>query len=75
MFIKTQEGTLLNFDKITCCDVLENYRLGTASIKTKLDGMEFEIYHGSSTSVEDAFNTLTEGIVKGASLIDFSKVV
>ena len=73
MFIKTQNETILNMDRVTCCDILKSLDRNYADIRAKADGYEFEIYSGTPDNVEDAFHTIQEGLIKGASFIDFSK--
>lgn len=71
MFIKTQSGTILNFDRLICCDVVECREIAT--IKAKINDLDFEIYQGTFEDAHEAFHTIEEGLIKGASLIDFSK--
>lgn len=73
MFIKTQNNTLLNMDRVICMDIIKYLNMHQAEIRAKADGFEFEIYRGDISDVEDAFHTIEEGLIKGASFIDFSK--
>ena len=73
MYIKTQNNTLVNMDKIVSVDILNSINTHYAEIRAKTDKIEFEIYGGDIDSVEDAFHTIQEGLIKGASFIDFSK--
>ena len=73
MYIKTQNNTLLNMDRVVCMDILKSINTYHAEIRAKADGFEFEIYSGDIDDVEDAFYTIQEGIIKCASFIDFSK--
>lgn len=73
MYVKTQNSTLLNMDRVTCMDILKSINSYHAEIRAKADGFEFEIYRGNIDDVEDAFHTIQEGLIKGASFIDFSK--
>lgn len=73
MFIKTQNETILNLDRVICCDILKSLNRNYADIRAISDGHEFEIYSGTPADVEDAFYTIQEGLTKGASFIDFSK--
>ena len=73
MYIKTQNNTLLNMDRVVCMDILKSINTYHAEIRAKADGFEFEIYGGDINDVEDAFYTIQEGFIKGASFIDFSK--
>lgn len=73
MFVKTQNNTLLNMDRVTCMDILKSINSYHAEIRAKADGFEFGIYSGDIDDVEDAFYTIQEGLIKGASFIDFSK--
>ena len=73
MFVKTQNNTLLNMNRVTCMDILKSINTYYAEIRAKADGFEFEIYSGDMNDVEDAYHTIQEGLIKGASFIDFSK--
>lgn len=73
MYVKTQNSTLLNMDRVTCMDILKSINSYYTEIRAKADGFEFEIYRGNIDDVEDAFHTIQEGLIKGASFIDFSK--
>lgn len=73
MYIKTQNNTILNMDRVTCMDIIKSINTYYAEIKAKADGFEFEIYRGDISDVEGAFYTIQEGLIKGASFIDFSK--
>jgi hypothetical protein len=73
MYIKTQNNTFLNMDRVVCMDILKSINSYHAEIRAKADGFEFEIYGGDINDVEDAFYTIQEGLIKGASFIDFSK--
>lgn len=73
MYIKTQNNTLLNMNRVTCMDILKSINSYHAEIRAKADGFEFEIYRGDIDDVEDAFHTIQEGLIKGATFIDFSK--
>lgn len=73
MYIKTQNNILLNMDKIVYIDILNSLNTHHAEIRAKSDNLEFEIYNGDIGSVEDAFHTIQEGLIKGASFIDFSE--
>jgi hypothetical protein len=73
MYIKTQNNTLLNMDRVVCMDILKSINTYHAEIRAKADEFEFEIYSGDINDVEDAYYTIQEGLIKGASLIDFSK--
>ena len=72
MYIKTQNNTLVNMDKIVSIDILNSINTHNAEIRAKTDKFEFEIYSGDINNVEDAFNTIQEGLIKEATLIDFS---
>lgn len=73
MFIKTQNETILNMNRVTCMDILKSINSYHAEIRAKADGFEFGIYAGNIDDVEDAFYSIQEGLIKGASFIDFSK--
>lgn len=73
MFIKTQCGTLLNLDRVTCLDLLKYRNRDYATIKVKIDGCDFDIYTGITEEAKDAFHTLEEGLIQGASFIDYSR--
>lgn len=73
MFIKTQNNTLLNMDRVTCMDILKSINNYHAEIRAKADEFEFEIYGGDINDVEDAFYTIQEALINGASFIDFSR--
>ena len=73
MYIKTQNNTLLNMGRVTCMDILKSVNNCYAQIRAKVDGFEFEIYSGDISDVEDAYCTIQEGLIKGASFIDFNK--
>ena len=73
MYVKTQNNTLLNVDRVVCMNILKSINTYHAEIRAKADGFEFEIYSGDIDSVKDAFHTIQEGLIKGASFIDFSK--
>ena len=73
MYIVTQDNTLLNMDRVVCMDILKSINTNHAEIRAKADGFEFSIYGGEVNDAIDAFHTIKEGLVKGASLIDFSK--
>lgn len=73
MFIKTQSNTLLNLGRVTCLDVLKCWNENSATVKAKADGYDFDIYSGTIEEAEDAFHTIQEGLIHGASLIDYSK--
>ena len=73
MFIKTQNNTILNMDRVTCMDILKSINTHFAEIRAKADGFEFGIYRGDIDDVEDAFYTIQEGLVAGATFIDFNK--
>lgn len=73
MFVKTQNNTLLNMNRVTCMDILKSINSYHAEIRAKADGFEFEIYSGDINDVEDAFYTIQEGLIKGATFIDYSK--
>lgn len=71
MFVKTHENSLINFDGIMCCDIVKIREVATIKAKSH-NGYDFEIYRGTFENTETAFDNLTEAIIKGASLIDFS---
>lgn len=73
MYIITQGNTILNMDKVVCMDILKSINTYHAEIRAKADGFEFSIYEGEVNDVTDAFHTIKEGLIKGASLIDFNK--
>lgn len=73
MFVRTQNNTLLNMDRVTCMDILKSINSYHAEIRAKADGFEFEIYRGDINDVEDAFYTIQKGLTKGASFIDFGR--
>ena len=73
MFIKTQNETILNMNRVTCIDILKSINSYHDEIRAKADGFEFVIYAGNIDDVEDAFYSIQEGLIKGASFIDFSK--
>jgi hypothetical protein len=54
-------------------DILKSINSYQAEIRAKADGFEFGIYVGNIDDVEDAFYTIQEGLIQGASFIDFSK--
>ena len=60
-------------NRVTCMDILKSINTYYAEIRAKADGFEFEIYSGDMNDVEDAYHTIQEGLIKGASFIDFSK--
>ena len=72
MFIVTQSGTILNCDKMICMDLIPYNRNNTGVIKFKSEGYDFDIYSGIKSDAEDAMHTIKEGLIKGATLIDFS---
>jgi hypothetical protein len=73
MYIKTQNNTILNMDRVVCMDILKSINTHHAEIRAKADEFEFEIYRGDVNDVEDVFHTIQEGLIKGASFIDFSR--
>lgn len=73
MYVKTQNNTLLNMDRVVCVDILKSINSYHAEIRAKADEFEFEIYSGNIDEVEDAFHTLEEGLVKKAQLISYSE--
>ena len=73
MYIITQNNTLLNMNRVVCMDILKSINTYHAEIRAKADGFEFNIYAGEVNDVIDAFHTIKEGLVQGASFIDFSK--
>jgi hypothetical protein len=54
-------------------DILKSINSYHAEIRAKADGFEFEIYSGDINDVENAFYTIQEGLIKGATFIDYSK--
>ena len=73
MFVKTQSNTLINLDRATCLDLLKYLNRDCATIKVKIDGCDFDIYTGTTEEAENAFHTLEEALIHGASFVDYSK--
>ena len=74
MFVKTQEGTIVNMDNVAFANVVKYINRDKGELTLYLDGITFQAYVGTIEEAEDAFNTLEEGLVRGASLIDYSKI-
>lgn len=73
MFIVTQAGTILNCDNMICIDLIAYNRNSSGVIKFKSEGYDFDVYSGTEADAKDAMYTIKEGLIKGATLIDFSK--
>ena len=73
MFIVTQAGTILNCDRMVCMDLITYDRNNTGVIKFKSNDIDFDVYSGIKADAEDAMYTIKEGLIKGATLIDFSE--
>ena len=73
MYIKTQNNTILNMGRVVCMDILKSINTYHAEIRAKADELELEIYSGDVNDVEDAFYTIQEGLIKGATFIDFGR--
>ena len=72
MFIITQNGTILNCDRMTCMGLILHNISNTGVIKFKSNDIDFDVYSGLKADAEDAMHTIKEGLIKGATLIDFS---
>ena len=73
MFVKTQEGTIVNMDNVAFANVVKYINRDKGELTLYLDGMTFQAYVGTIEDAEDAFHTLEEALIHGASFIDYSK--
>ena len=73
MFVKTQEGTIVNMDSVVFSNVVKYINKDKGELTLYLDGITFQAYVGTIEEAEDAFHTLEEGLIHGASFIDYSK--
>ena len=71
MFIKTKNGSIVNMDKVVYAQVVKY--INVATLDLHMDNLCIEAYKGTVEDVEEAFQILTEGLMHGASLIDYSK--
>ena len=73
MFIKTQEGTIVNMNSMAFANVVKYINRDKGELILYLDGMNIQAYVGTIEEAEDAFHTLEEGLIHGASFVDYSK--
>ena len=73
MFVKTQEGTIVNMDSVAFSNVVKYINRDKGELTLYLDGMSIQAYIGTIEEAEDALHTLEEGLIHGASFIDYSK--
>lgn len=73
MFVKTQEGTIVNMDSVAFSNVVKYINRDKGELTLYLDGITFQAYVGTIEEAEDAFHTLEEGLIHGASFVDYSK--
>ena len=73
MFVKTQEGTIVNMDSVAFSNVVKYINRDKGELTLYLDGMTFQAYVGTIEEAEDAFHTLEEALIHGASFVDYSK--
>lgn len=73
MFVKTQDNSIVNMDKVIFAQVGKYLNRDMGTLNLQMEGYCMEAYRGTIEEAEDAFNTLTEGLIHGATLIDYSK--
>ena len=73
MFVKTQEGTIVNMGSVAFSNVVKYINRDKGELTLYLDGMTFQAYVGTIEEAEDAFHTLEEALIHGASFVDYSK--
>ena len=75
MYIKTQNNLLVNCDKVSYFRVSNHYSEGVYDyIEAVIDSNHIKIYEGKEIDVRDAFNEISMGLIRGASLIDYSRI-
>ena len=72
MFVKTQEGTIVNMDSVAFSNVVKYINKDKGELTLYLDGMTFQAYVGTIEEAEDAFATLQEALIKGASFVSYA---
>ena len=73
MFVKTQDNSIVNMDKVIFAQVGKYLNQDMGTLNLHMEGFCMEAYRGTIEEAEDAFLTLTEGLIYGASFIDYSK--
>lgn len=73
MFVKTQEGSIVNMNSVAFSNVVKYINRDKGELTLYLDGMTFQAYVGTIEEAEDAFHTLEEALIHGASFVDYSK--
>ena len=73
MFVKTQSKSIVNMNSVVMANVVKYLNKDKGELTLYLDGMTLQAYIGTVEEAEDAFHTLEEGLIHGASLVDYSK--
>ena len=77
MYIKTQNNLLINCDKVSyfkSCSYYSDAEGVYDYIEAVIDSNHIKIYEGKEIDVRDAFNEISMGLIRGASLIDYSRI-
>jgi hypothetical protein len=73
MFVKTQSESIVNMDSVVMVNVVKYLNKDRGELTLYLDGITLQAYIGTIEEAEDAFYTIQEGLIKGATFIDYSK--